>query len=532
MDLLIRPQQNTLIANNIRLSHLRNPNFAVLMEVGSYTTDGTLRNVHIHDNVLGDSSLVLPHHRMVPMVRLYRVDLSDAHVHDNRMIIPAEPNIGQTYGNYLSNGGFVALHSGSRRVENLLFEDNTLDDLDDYSNPWPTLAPIPNYAREFLALCDTVRVKDVAICRSRQPNHCPEMYLAGNMTYSGPGSVLGLVGHRVEVEHLLLEDCDDGGVFLWADTLLMEHVVIRNVGRMGVGFSNNFDPEARPYYRFRNVLIENVDAQDNWLLPQWQHLSQQAALFVGVVGHGPGWPVVYPMLDLQNVTITGCDNMQHLFNFYEPATLRMRNGLLFNNTYGQLAEWDDPITQDWAYCLVEEVVPGEGNLIDLDPRFDSLLGPPFLAADSPCIDAGDPDSSFNDLEDPAAPGFALWPSQGSLRNDMGFTGGPRAAVFDTAWVALPRWEPRTQPQAYTLGAPWPNPFNPVTRIPLTLQHPMPVRLVVHNLLGQQVAVLVDGLLPAGTHHLPFQAGRLASGLYLVTLEAAGRAQTRTVTLLR
>jgi hypothetical protein len=137
-----------------------------------------------------------------------------------------------------------------------------------------------------------------------------------------------------------------------------------------------------------------------------------------------------------------------------------------------------------------------------------------------------------DAEDPDNPGFALWPGQGTRRNDMGFTGGPRAAVFDTAWVALPRWEPRTQPQAFTLGAPWPNPFNPVTHIPLTLLHPMPVRLVVHNLLPQQVAVLVDGILPAGTHHLPFQAGRLASGVYLVTLEAAGRAQTRTVTLLR
>jgi hypothetical protein len=139
---------------------------------------------------------------------------------------------------------------------------------------------------------------------------------------------------------------------------------------------------------------------------------------------------------------------------------------------------------------------------------------------------------YKDPEDPENPGFALWPSQGTPRNDMGFTGGPRAAVFDTAWVALPRWEPRTQPQTFTLGVPWPNPFNPVTRIPLTLQHPMPVRLVVHNLLGQQVAVVVDGILPAGTHHLPFQAGRLASGVYLVTLEAAGRAQTRTVTLLR
>jgi hypothetical protein len=170
--------------------------------------------------------------------------------------------------------------------------------------------------------------------------------------------------------------------------------------------------------------------------------------------------------------------------------------------------------------------------VAVDPLFDEVLGAPFLSAESPCVDAGHPASAYEDPEDPDNPGFALWPSQGTLRNDMGFTGGPHAALYDTTWTHLPTWEPKVRPQVFSLGAPWPNPFNPVTHIPLTLLRPMPVRLVVHNLLGQQVAVLVDGILPAGTHHLPFQAGRLASGVYLVTLEAAGRAQTRTVTLLR
>ena len=171
-------------------------------------------------------------------------------------------------------------------------------------------------------------------------------------------------------------------------------------------------------------------------------------------------------------------------------------------------------------------------MVGNDPGFDEELGAPYLASTSPCIDAGPPASFYNDPHDPANPGFALWPAQGGLRNDIGFTGGPQAALLDTNWSAVPNWEPRIHPQAFTLGAPWPNPFNPVARIPYALLRPMPVRLSVHNLLGQEVAVLVDGVMPAGTHQVAFRSGRLASGLYFVTLDAGGRAETRTVALLR
>jgi hypothetical protein len=83
-----------------------------------------------------------------------------------------------------------------------------------------------------------------------------------------------------------------------------------------------------------------------------------------------------------------------------------------------------------------------------------------------------------------------------------------------------------------LGSPWPNPFNPVTRIPFTLTRADVVKLSVHNLLGQEVAVLTHGLRFAGRHEVLWNAGHVSSGVFLVTLEAAGRAQTRTVTLLR
>lgn len=65
---------------------------------------------------------------------------------------------------------------------------------------------------------------------------------------------------------------------------------------------------------------------------------------------------------------------------------------------------------------------------------------------------------------------------------------------------------------------YPNPFNPVTIIPFSLPAPAEVWLEVFNIQGQRVAALSSGQpFAAGTHNLQFDAGSLASGLYLYRL---------------
>jgi hypothetical protein len=489
------------------------------------TQGGTLRHLHMHDNVSGDSTSQIGQ----TLLRMEGMDLVDSHIHDNRVILPPNPDPSGTGGNSVS-GAMVLAWLGTRRFENLVFENNRVEDLDDYSNHVPANAYYRNWGRELAVIADTIRVRNVLVRNSRQPNACPEIYSPADIDLSGPGSTLLFSARKTTIENILLEDCDDGGISMGGDSVWVDNVVLRNVGRMAFNVGRYEFPWAPPYRRLRNVHIENVDASDNFLWPQHQHYSQQAVLFIDVL-MGVGGQV--PVVDLENVTVTGCGGMRHLFNFYQPLTLNVRNCVFWDNSYEQLVEWQFPIVQNWSNSVLEEDLPGEGNLIGVDPLFDPVRGAPYLSPLSPCIDAGHPDPTWNDREDPDNPGFALWPSLGTLRNDMGYTGGPHASLApDTTWAGLPAWEPRLLPQDFSLGAPWPNPFNPVTRIPVTLLRPMPVRLIVHNLLGQEVAVLVDGILTAGTHHLPFQASRLASGVYLVTVEAAEKSQTRTVTLLR
>jgi hypothetical protein len=89
-----------------------------------------------------------------------------------------------------------------------------------------------------------------------------------------------------------------------------------------------------------------------------------------------------------------------------------------------------------------------------------------------------------------------------------------------------------RPASPWLGEPWPNPFNPTARIEYGLPQPAAVSLTVHDLLGRRLAVLAEGPRPAGRHGALIDGSAWASGLYFVTLEAAGRVETRKLLLVR
>lgn len=111
--------------------------------------------------------------------------------------------------------------------------------------------------------------------------------------------------------------------------------------------------------------------------------------------------------------------------FVSDSLTDMRNNIVWGNGGTQIRQQINA-TPSITYCNVQGGWPGEGN-IDADPLFvDPRKGRFLLQPTSPCIDAGDPNSLFNDPEDPNNVGFALFPAQGTIRNDMGVFGGPQA----------------------------------------------------------------------------------------------------------
>jgi Domain of unknown function (DUF5060)/Putative collagen-binding domain of a collagenase/Secretion system C-terminal sorting domain/Dockerin type I domain len=88
------------------------------------------------------------------------------------------------------------------------------------------------------------------------------------------------------------------------------------------------------------------------------------------------------------------------------------------------------------------------------------------------------------------------------------------------------------PDAFTLEANYPNPFNPSTVIRYALPEASAVRLEVFDLTGRSVAVLMDGPQAAGVHEVVFDAASLPSGVYLYRIKAGTFLKTMRMTLVR
>jgi hypothetical protein len=88
------------------------------------------------------------------------------------------------------------------------------------------------------------------------------------------------------------------------------------------------------------------------------------------------------------------------------------------------------------------------------------------------------------------------------------------------------------PSQIALAQNFPNPFNPTTTIPFTLKQAGQVRLAIYDLLGREVAHLVDELRPAGTYEAVWEADGLPSGTYIYKLSVGGESSTRLLTLLK
>ena len=88
------------------------------------------------------------------------------------------------------------------------------------------------------------------------------------------------------------------------------------------------------------------------------------------------------------------------------------------------------------------------------------------------------------------------------------------------------------PTVFALHAAYPNPFNPQATLRYDVPETGRVRLVLYDVLGREVAVLLDSERQAGTHTAVVDAFELTSGQYLVRMTAEGFVQTRPLTLLR
>jgi hypothetical protein len=88
------------------------------------------------------------------------------------------------------------------------------------------------------------------------------------------------------------------------------------------------------------------------------------------------------------------------------------------------------------------------------------------------------------------------------------------------------------PEAFALYANYPNPFNPDTHIDFSLPVACKVNLRVFNIMGEEVAVLAEGMMPAGYHSVTFSGDQLSSGIYICYMQAGDFHSVKKMTLLK
>lgn len=147
--------------------------------------------------------------------------------------------------------------------------------------------------------------------------------------------------------------------------------------------------------------------------------------------HGAGiWVLgsISDTVEIVNNTVVDNFSLQRGGGLYlGNSVVLVKNNILWDN-YGLNGEhqiYQSGGSVEVTYCDVQDGYTGVGN-IDSDPLFADYNF--HLDAGSPCIDSGDSNSGF-DPEDSLNPGYALYPSMGGLKVDMGCYGGQGRIEF-------------------------------------------------------------------------------------------------------
>jgi hypothetical protein len=216
---------------------------------------------------------------------------------------------------------------------------------------------------------------------------------------------------------------------------------------------------------------------------------------------------------------------------------------------------DDAGTTSWQWFGTMSVAPsGRIDVVWLDTRDNpgSLNSSLYYSYSTNAGVTWSPNARLSQSFDP----HAGWPNQNKMGDYFHMVSDSTGA--NLAWAATFGGEQNVYygrisypltgvedhsgkqiPASFSLSQNYPNPFNPVTiirfSIPVGAQHAEPlqgVQLKVVDILGREVATVVNETLTPGTYQRTFDATGLSSGVYFYRLVAGGFVQTKRLVLLK
>lgn len=136
--------------------------------------------------------------------------------------------------------------------------------------------------------------------------------------------------------------------------------------------------------------------------------------------------------------------------------------------------------------------------------------------------------------DDGAPGiYAVDPASNTLSGSPLLTTlPPTSIVYVDDTITAVENETESSPEAFAIGAPYPNPFNPSTAIAFTLADPGMTKAEVFNVGGQKIATLANGVFPAGMHRIRWNPENCSAGAYFIRVQHNGMTKSAKVMLVK
>lgn len=105
-------------------------------------------------------------------------------------------------------------------------------------------------------------------------------------------------------------------------------------------------------------------------------------------------------------------------------------------------------------------------------------------------------------------------------------------VYTTFDIDITSADNNPVPNSFELSQNYPNPFNPSTRIDYSIAERSNVSIKVYDLLGKEVATLVNEVKDAGSNYVIFDASNLSSGMYIYTITAGNFTASKKMMLMK
>ncbi len=212
----------------------------------------------------------------------------------------------------------------------------------------------------------------------------------------------------------------------------------------------------------------------------------------------------------------------------EAGDIVIQNNLF--GTFGAGALSDDAFTIDYLTAAAQNNRQADPQLRGISRTTDGGLDP-RPAPGSPALTGAQnlEDDWFIETEYVGAFGDTNWAATWTFIAELNILTS-EGADGDIGTAIEP--ETDAVPTSFSLGQNHPNPFNPSTTIEFRLDRTQRARLAVYDVLGREVAVLVDGTQTAGSYRVTFDGAGLTSGTYLYVLETASGGATRTMSFIK